>query len=846
MSAALLFKTAFQAHQAGDLATAHRAYLALLEQHPTHFDALHMCGVLAMQKADFATAAALIERAVRQHAGFALAWQNLATAYQGLARPADAAHCLLKKLTLAPPDAATLQTLAELQTQAGQPAPAANTWRQLLTLDADDADAWAGLGVAQRELGHTTDALASFEHALAITPAHAGAACQRGMLLCLLHRHEESLAQLDALLRTQPDMAAAHNARALTLWRLQRLDDAQAAYDRAIALDPNHAEALCNRAALLATRGRHDAARADYQRSLALQPERAETHDCLGALHHAQHQFDAAVHSYSRAVSLQPNNPHMIGNLGAALADAGRAGEALAHLDGAIVLARDAVDRDGSLSASVQTLANAWSNRSQLWAKLGQYAEAASDARHALTLEPQRPYAAGNALYFELMQCQWAQLDVYRTELQAALAAAQPVATPFVALAVGASPALQLACATRYAAGQFAPTQPHMDVAPASAFAAAERIRLALVSSDLHDHATAHLITGFVEHVDRSRFEVTAISYGPITGDAYQQRLRAACTQFIDVREQSDSQVCDNLRHMGTHIAVDLKGFTHNARPGIFSQRCAPIQVNYLGYPGTSGMPGMDYFLADAIALPRDMDPHFSECIVRLPHSYQCNDATRKIAARSFSRAELGLPGNAFVFCCFNNSYKITPQVFDIWMRLLQQVPDSVLWLLQDNSTATENLRREAMARGVDASRLVFAPRLATAEHLARQQLADLFLDTWPVNAHTTASDALWAGLPLITLQASSFAGRVAASLLHAVNRADCVATDAAQYEALALALAREPARLQGLRQGLAQARSTAPLFDTARSTRHLEDAFARMAARWRAGLKPMAFDVPA
>jgi predicted O-linked N-acetylglucosamine transferase (SPINDLY family) len=321
-------------------------------------------------------------------------------------------------------------------------------------------------------------------------------------------------------------------------------------------------------------------------------------------------------------------------------------------------------------------------------------------------------------------------------------------------------------------------------------------------------------------------------------------RLLKAFDQFHDVRAKSDHQVAALLRDLNVAIAVDLKGFSRDARPGILAHRPAPIQVNYLGYPGTMAADFIDYFIADPIALPRDRQRHFSEKIVHLPESYLVNDSTRAIPLRPARRSHAGLPDEGFVFCCFNNNYKIMPPVFDIWMRLLDAVEGSVLWLLRDNEAAERNLRKEAQARGIDPARLIFADRIRMADHLDRQCLADLFLDTLPCNAHTTASDALWAGLPLITCQGEAFAARVASSLLHAIGLPELVTQNLEEYERLALRLARDPALLGQYRTRLEANRRTHPLFDTERYRRHLETAYTTMWEICQRGEPPRGFTV--
>jgi predicted O-linked N-acetylglucosamine transferase (SPINDLY family) len=371
-----------------------------------------------------------------------------------------------------------------------------------------------------------------------------------------------------------------------------------------------------------------------------------------------------------------------------------------------------------------------------------------------------------------------------------------------------------------------------------------DRIRIAYLSADFHDHAVMHLMAGLFEQHDRSQFDVVAVSFGPDPSTDTRARLKDAFERFIDVRHLRDDEIAKLLRDLETDIAIDLKGFTDDARTGIFAFRPAPIQVNYLGYPGTMGAPYIDYIIVDPIVVPHDQRLAYAEKIVYLPHCYQVNDAKRLIAERTPTRSEATLPETGFVFCSFNNNYKITPTMFDVWMRLLRDIDGSVLWLFEGNAAAPVNLRREAANRGVAPERLVFAPKVPLADHLARHRLADLFLDTQPWNAHTTASDALWAGLPLLTCIGTTFAGRVAASLLEAVGLPELVTRTLSEYQTLALQLAGEPSLLAGIKQRLSDNRHVFPLFNTDRSRRHIEAAYSEMYARHRRGEAPASFAI--
>jgi predicted O-linked N-acetylglucosamine transferase (SPINDLY family) len=386
--------------------------------------------------------------------------------------------------------------------------------------------------------------------------------------------------------------------------------------------------------------------------------------------------------------------------------------------------------------------------------------------------------------------------------------------------------ALLRRCAENYV-HHIAPAQPpQTDKTAGKTRYGHDRIRLAYLSADFHQHPTAQLMVELFERHDRARFEVTAIAFGPDDNSPMRARLKQAFDRFEDVRGMSDAEVARLLRERETDIAVDLNGHTQDARPGIFAHHPATVQVNYLVYPGTTGASFMDIVLADRTVLPVDQQPFFSEKIVHLSDCYQANDATREIPDAP-SRADCGLPSDGFVFCCFNNSWKLNPPMFDIWMQLLKAVPGSVLWLMDGPHAA--NLRQEAQARGVDAARLVFAPKLPPDQHLARHRLADLFLDTLPYNAHTTASDALWTGLPVVTCKGRVFQSRVAASLLQAVGMPELIAGDPAAYETLALHLATNPALLQATREKLARNLKTQPLYDSERFRKAIEATYLAM-----------------
>ena len=475
---------------------------------------------------------------------------------------------------------------------------------------------------------------------------------------------------------------------------------------------------------------------------------------------------------------------------------------------------------------------------SNAFASMGMHMESAECMRTVTLLQPWDAQALGSLIHQHQLACHWASLDQDTRELARLIAGEDPPTTrPFSYLMLESTGEEQRRVAEIAARFEFG----GIDRLPADARSPrppSERLRVGYLSSDFQHHATAMLITDVLERHDRSRFEVFLYSCAPDDGTPLRRRVMASSEHWVDASTLSDQDLARRIRADGIDLLVDLKGYTRDTRVHVLARRPAPIQVAWLGYPGTCGADFIDYIIGDPVVTPAEAQPDFSEHIAQMPWSYQPNDRKRPVGG-ALPRAAYGLPENAFVFCCFNNNYKINPSVFDRWCRLLRATPASVLWLFEANPQASDNLLREAQARGIDPGRIVFAPFVSQAEHLARLQAADLFLDTLPCNAHTTASDALWAGVPLVTCMGPTFVGRVAASLLRAVGCDDLVTRSLDEYEALAAALARDPARLRSIRERLLAQRASAPLFDSERFARDLEALYLRMAQRWREGRSP-------
>ena len=648
----------------------------------------------------------------------------------------------------------------------------------------------------------------------------------------------EALARFDEALRCYDraiDLDSRHpeffNNRGNALARLGRLDEAIRSYDRAIAMNPGYSDAILNRGIALAAARRYEDALVDFERVVSAGPPRADAllykADALAVLK----RFEQALESYDQAVALDPGNAMAFNNRGNALVGLARRYDALDSYERALALRPDYPE--------------ALFNRGDALTELGRMEDALASYERAMVLVPDPvaafPYALGTIAHTRLCLCDWTEYEETRNSITDRCLDGEKVLVPFNAYTLSDSAELQFHCARNFVRDQIpAPLQP----AWKGEHYQHDRIRIGYVSFDFREHLLAHQIAGVIEHHDRSRFETVAFSLYPKAPGAIQTRLRAAFERFSDVSHAGDLEIARLVRDQEIDILVDLMGHTRNARMGVFALRPAPVQVNF-NCPGTTGADFIDYIVTDSIVVPREHHRYFSERVVYLPETFQPNDSIRPRPSSVPTRHASGLPERGFVFCSFNTSYKFRPEIFDVWIRLLRRFEDSVLWLGSENPTVIHNLRREAEIRGVKPGRLVFAPREKRLEdHLARLQLADIFLDTLPYCAQTTASDALWSGLPVLTCLGGALSGRVTASLLRALDLPDLITESLSEYEQLAGLFAAEPARLQEVRARLAANRSTQPLFDTARYTRHLEAAFERMWQMAGRGEAPRAFAV--
>jgi len=713
--------------------------------------------------------------------------------------------------------------------QAGNLTEAARLYGEILRADPRHFSALYSLGVLYYQAGRFEDAQRLTAEAIRVNQRSVEAFFARGCALQRLNRPAEALTCFDRALALRPDFADAKSHRELALAALRqpqipqpavalftqgcglarenRPAEALALLDQALALAPNFVEALTNRGALLLAVKRPEDALQSLDAAISINPGMAEAWNNRGNALSELGRYDEAVASYDKVIAARPDLFEALLNRGTALLSSRRPLEALTSYENALRTRPDNVV--------------ALNGRANALFELKRFEEAIGDYERVVAVDSDREYAAGILAFARLQCCDWRYHSEERHRLDAAVRQGCRVVNPFQYLALSSSPEDQKRCAEIWSADKSRPSSEPLWNGESYVH---DKIRLAYLSGDFRNHAVAQAIAGVFDHHDKTRFHTMAISWGAPDNSDMRARLTHTFEDFIDVEGKADREIARRLRELEVDIAVDLMGFTAESRPGILAFRPAPIQINYLGFAGTMGAAFIDYLIADRIAIPEDKQRNFSEKILYLPNSFFPIDAQRRISATPPSRGEAGLPETSFVFTCFNNTYKYSPELFEIWMDLLRQVDGSVLWLSAADPAAARNLKREAESRGIDSTRLIFARFVPNAEdHLARLTLADLFLDTLPYNAHSTAADALRAGLPVLTCKGSTFAGRVAASLLHSAGLPELVTESLEDYHALALNLAREDSALAKIKVKLGANRETQPPFDTPRFTRNLE-----------------------
>ncbi|MBV8143601.1 MAG: tetratricopeptide repeat protein, partial [Gammaproteobacteria bacterium] len=809
------FQHALASFQQGQLPQAEALCADILRNDPRHCDALHLAGLVAMQVGEIPRSIELIRQSLDLRPHQAVAHLNLANALLRAGKPQAALVSCDAALAQRPDYAEALNCRGNALLQLQRPAEAVASYDQALRSRPELAPLHNNRGHALRDLQRSEDALASYRRALQLQPGlresllgagemylalgqpheasrcceaalaqHAGdpdALHLRARLHLRLREPAAALADVDRALAVRPDASALLMTRGNVLCQLRRLEEALQVYRDARRLAPADVEPPLNEGHALTLLHRYEEALACYEQAATLKPDCAKAYHWQSVTLRLLRRPIEALAASELALASDPHHVAALNAKGHALYELDRYTEALAAHEQALRLdARSAEALSGCARVMLPS---------------GRPETAAGYLERLLEVEPELPAAEFSMLlHARLLSCDWRDYTQLTAGLEQGIESGKRIAPPSLYTASGLAPEDALRCAREHVRANLGTVSP----APWSgAPYGHERIRVAYLSGDFREHPVSFLMASIFEGHDRSRFEPIGLATRPPDDSALARRVVASFERFFDVTRQQDTEVVALLRRLEVDICVDLSGYTAYARHGVFARRAAPVQVNYLGYPGTLGAPFMDYIIADALLIPEPEQAFYSEKPVYLPHCYLPPGDRRAVAAGAQRRSDHGLPEQGFVFCAFNNHAKIVPPMFEVWMRLLHAVEGSVLWLTQGSEAVTRNLTAEAVRRGIQAERLVFAPRVPKVEdHLARHQLADLFLDTLPYNAHTTASDALWCGLPVLTCLGRNFPGRVAASLLEALALPELIATSLEDYESRAVEMARDTALL--------------------------------------------------
>ena len=777
-------------------------------------------GIQAFENGNFERAESILNKVIHVNAKNLPALNILGLIKASEGKYQEASDFLGRAARINPKDATIQYNLAKSLHDVGNLKESIPHHKKAVELAVSNPKAWLNYGITLLVLNQHEQALDCFDKVLSLAPDYIEALINKAVTLSALKSYDEAIAHYDKALILKPDYAEGWYNKANIFNIIKRHDEAIAHFDKALILKPDYAEGWHNKGVTLNQLKRHDEAIAHFDKAISLKTCYVEGWYAKGVTLHELKRYDEAIAHYDQALSLNPDFADAWLNKGNILIELKYFDEAITHYDKVLSLKPDDAD--------------AWFYKGVALNELKQYDKAIKHFNKALSIKEDITWALGTLLHAKMKICDWANFDNSLEKFYKELMLNKKISSPFSCTTLTDHGLLQRKCAEIYVGSIYSNNN---FLGTISKNCIKEKIRVGYFSADFHNHATGYLMAELFELHDKSQFELTGFSFGSITGDEMRQRLEKSFDRFIEVGRKSDIEVAKLSRDLNIDIAVDLKGFTQDARSGIFSYRAAPIQVNYLGYPGTMGADYIDYIIADKTLIPLDAQSSYTEKVVYLPHSYQVNDRKRIISERQFTRQELGLPEDSFVFCCLNNNFKILPATFTSWMRILKAVEGSVLWLFQDNSWAAENLKKEAEKQGIAADRVVFAERFPLPEHLARHRQADLFLDTFPYNAHTTASDALWSGLPVLTVMGQSFASRVAASLLNAIGLPELITSTQEEYEALAIDLALNPNKLTNIKNKLAFNRLTTPLFDTPLFTQNLETAYIKMYERYKADM---------
>ncbi len=735
---------------------------------------------------------------------------------------------MVRSLSIQPPNLTFIENCATVLCQMGDYKAALETCLKGLKLDNKSINLLYINATAFLQLGQLQESLEQFDKLLSLDNTYLPAIVERSTVLLEMKQYDAAAACIEEALTLNPRYAEAHLNKGVLYGHLQQYHEALPAFERALALKPDLGNAWLGYGNVFRALKRYDEALVAYDKALALKSDGSNSWFGRGNALFGLLRYDEALAAYNKALTIKPEFAEAWLGCSNCFRETERYAEAFSAYDKALSLKPD--------------LAEAWFGRGTIFNRLKRHEEAESAYAQVLKIDPQYPFIKGMLHHQRMLCCDWEAINEATAEIDQDVALGKLSAVPFAWQGVAKSQRSLQLCAELYTKANFPADARFSTRRP---LANHDKIRVGYSSGELRDQATSHLIVGVLELHDSSRFEVYGVDNGWNDQSDVRRRIDASLHRMIDISKLGDSSAAAAIRENQIDILVNLNGYFGKQRTQVFAQRPSPIQVNYLGFPGTLGASYMDYIIADRYVVPEDQKVFYTEKVACLPNCYQANDGNKEIGTHKFSRMECGLPETGFVFCCFNNNYKILPDIFNCWMRILKHIEGSVLWLVEDNPSAASHLRNAARGLEVNPERLVFAKRISLPDHLARHRLGDLFLDTLPYNAHTTASDALWAGLPVLTCLGETFAGRVGASLLNAINLPELIATTLEDYERMAIELATDPEKLMKIKRKLADNRPTTPLFDTKLFTKHIEAAYTTMYERERAGLPPDHFSVP-
>ena len=807
--------------ESGELDEAINCYEKAINLNPEYVEALYSLGTVYQELEQWDVMIEKLSQAIDIQPDLAEAHNRIGVGLEELQQLNDAALSYQKALSINPNFSEAYNNLGNVFKELGQLDDAVESYRKALVINPDFPALHNNLGNALKDLGQLNDAAKSYLKGLTYNPKYIDLLNNLGVVFNELGQHDEAIKSFKKAIAIKPDYAEAYNNLGTALKDLGQLDVAINAYEKALSIDSDYTDSYNNLGIALKKLGRLDEAILSYEKALTINPNDADTHNNLGITLGELERLDDAILSYEKALAINPDYAEAYNNLGIIFLK-------LRRLD-------DANNSNKKALSLKPEFAEGYAAQGLIQTELKQLDKALESYYRVRAINPNLAYNLGAILNTKMNLCNWDDLPALLNELKNKINNNEKVIVPFDLLGLIDDPELQGKASEIYANDEF----PKSDSLPnIGLYPKHKKIRIGYFSRDFRIHPVATLTAELYETHDRDQFEIHAFSFGPNTKDEMNLRIKAGVDHFHDVYAMPDKDIVKLARSFEIDIAIDLGGYTENSRTGIFAMSAAPIQASYIGVLTTMGANYYDYLVAGQTMIPKENQKYYSEKIVYLP-SYQVNDSKESLPEMTFTRQDLGLPEQGFVFCCFNNTYKITPDTFDSWARILSNAKGSVLLIFAANKLAEINLTKEITLRGVDPKRLIFGERLSRPEYLARYRVADLFLDTRPYNAGTTASDALRMGLPVLTLIGNSFNSREAASVINSLNMPELITTTQDEYESLAIELAEDTEKLKVIKDKLLSNLSTAPLYDTPLFTRNLESAYSEMYDRYQKGLNP-------